>query len=70
MDSSSWFDTKKNLGWSCLYLGVAGYTIPIKSVFLSLKFVFVLANSVDLVKCRIMRLLLESSLFAKVHVRM
>ena len=42
MDSSFWFNTI-NLGRSIVY----GYNFQIKIEFLSLKVVFVLANSVD-----------------------
>ena len=47
MDSSFWFDAI-NLGWSIVYIEGAQVIIKKKYiVFLSLKIVFVLANSVD-----------------------
>ena len=48
MDSSFWFDTI-NLGWSIVYIEWSHVIISknIKIGFLSLKIVFVLANSVD-----------------------
>ena len=46
MDSSFWFDTI-NLGWSIVYVEGQQVTSQIKIVFLSLKILFVLANSID-----------------------
>ena len=47
MDSSLWFDAI-NLGWSIVHTkGVTGYNFHTKNVFVPLKIVFVIANSVD-----------------------
>ena len=46
MDSSFWFDTII-LGQAIVYMDGTGYNLQIKIVFLSLKIVFVLANSAD-----------------------
>ena len=48
MDSSFWFDTI-NFGWSIIYTEGSQVIISQKNIaFISLKIVFVLANSVDL----------------------
>ena len=46
MDFSFWFETK-NLGWSIVYIKESQAIISKKIAFLSMKIVFVLANSVD-----------------------
>ena len=46
IDSSFWFDTLNYLGWSISYIKGC-YNFQIKIVFLSLKMIMVLANSVE-----------------------
>ena len=50
MGSSFWFDII-NLGWSIVYIDGTQVKMLQKIVFLSLKIVFVLANSVGQMKC-------------------
>ena len=45
MEFSFWFDTI-NLGWSIVYVNGMGYDFKIKVVNHSLKFVFILSNTV------------------------
>ena len=46
MDSSFWFDAI-DFGWSIVYIEGSQVVFPNNSEYLSLKIVFVLANSVD-----------------------
>ena len=49
MDSSAWFNTKNNnLGWYIVYQGMSQVIIKRNIACLSLKIIFVLANTVDL----------------------
>ena len=47
MDSSFWFDTINYRMVHCIYRGVTGYSFQMETVFHSLKFIFIFANSVD-----------------------